>query len=139
MHRDAAQVRSGPWYRFSQAVMRRPGPIAAATGLLLIVVGRPFLRIAFTGVDAGVLPQDRSARVVDDVLEREFPPGRTAPIYVAAETDDAQAVTAWAESLGELSGAESVSPPQQADGLWRIDVVTGADGLSDEAQGLVHG
>ena len=138
LHRDAGQVRAGPWYRFSQAVMRRPGPIAAATALLLIVMGLPFLRIEFTGVDASVLPQDRSARVVDDVLEREFPPGRTAPIYIAAQTGDEQAVAAWARSLETLPGAESVSPPQQADGLWRIDVVTGADGLSDEAQGLVR-
>jgi uncharacterized membrane protein YdfJ with MMPL/SSD domain len=138
MHRDAAHVRAGPWYRFSQAVMRRPGPIAAATAALLIAMGLPFLRIEFTGVDAGVLPQDRSARVVDDVLDREFPPGRTAPIYVAAESDDARAVADWSRTLDELPGTDSVSPPRQADGLWRIDVVTGADGLSDEAQQLVR-
>ena len=56
MHRDAAHVRAGPWYRFSQVVMRRPGPIAAATAVLLIALGLPFLRIEFTGVDASVLP-----------------------------------------------------------------------------------
>jgi uncharacterized membrane protein YdfJ with MMPL/SSD domain len=138
MHRDAAQVRAGPWYRFSQAVMRRPGPIAAATAALLIAMGLPFLRIEFTGVDASVLPQDRSARVVDDVLEREFPPGRTAPIYVAAQTDDARAVAAWARGLDALPNVAASSPPEQADGLWRIDVVTGAGRLSDEAQELVR-
>jgi len=138
LHRDAAQVRSGPWYRFSQAVMRRPGPIAAATAVLLVAMGLPFLRIEFTGVDASVLPQDRSARVVHDVLEREFPPGRTAPIYVAAETDDAQSVGAWARSLDELPGTDAVSAPRKADGLWRIDVVTGADGLTEETQELVR-
>ena len=110
MHRDAAQVRAGPWYRFSRAVMRRPGPIAAATAALLIAMGLPFLRIEFTGVDASVLPQDRSARVVDDVLEREFPPGRTAPIYVAAETDDAGAVAAWAGRPPPSSTSRRRSP-----------------------------
>jgi len=138
MHRDAAQVREGPWYRFSQAVMRRPGPIAAATAALLIAMGLPFLRVEFTGVDASVLPQERSARVVDDVLEREFPPGRTSPVYVAAMTDDAAAVRAWAEELGDLPGADAVSPPRRAGDLWRIDVVTGAEALSDEAQQLVR-
>ncbi|MGH2949508.1 MAG: MMPL family transporter, partial [Solirubrobacteraceae bacterium] len=83
MHRDAAQVRSGPWYRFSQVVMRRPGPIAAATAVLLIVLGLPFLRIEFTGVDASVLPQERSARVVEDALRTEFPAAGASPIYVA--------------------------------------------------------
>ena len=32
----------------------------------------------------------------------------------------------------------TVSPPQQADGVWRIDVVTADDSLSDEAQQLVR-
>ena len=122
LHRDAANVRAGPWYRFSQAVMRRPGPIAAATTALLIAMGLPFLRIEFTGVDASVLPQDRSARVVDDVLEREFPPGRTSPIYVAAESEDPGAVAAWAQSQEAHPNPDAVSRPLQADGQWRIDV-----------------
>ena len=138
MHRDAAQVRAGPWYRFSQAVMRRPGPIAAATAALLIVMGLPFLRIEFTGVDASVLPQDRSARVVSDVLDREFPPGRTTPIYIAAETGDPGAVAAWARGLEALPNVDAVTPPRRADGVWRVDVVTGAEPLSDEAQRLVR-
>jgi uncharacterized membrane protein YdfJ with MMPL/SSD domain len=140
MQRDAEHVRAGPWYRFSQAVMRRPGPIAAATAALLIAMGLPFLRIEFTGVDASVLPQDRSARVVNDVLEREFPPGRTAPIYIAASAgeEDADDVQAYARRLAELPNAEAVPPPARANGLWRIDVVTGSDSLSDEAQELVR-
>ena len=130
-------MQEGPWYRFSQWVMKRPGPIALATAVLLIVMGLPFLRIDFTGVDASVLPTERSARVVQDALDTEFPAGRTTPIYVAAETGDAAAVREWAGTLRDL-GADAVSPPQQADGVWRIDVVTGADPLSDEAQELVR-
>jgi uncharacterized membrane protein YdfJ with MMPL/SSD domain len=138
LHHDAAQERAGPWYRLSQAVMRRPGPIAAGTAVLLIAMGLPFLRIEFTGADAGVLPQDRSARVVDDALTREFPPGRTTPIYIAAETRDATAVRNYARELERLEHVEAVVPPQQADGLWRIDVLTAADPLADEAQQVVR-
>jgi uncharacterized membrane protein YdfJ with MMPL/SSD domain len=136
--RDAAHVQAGPWYRFSQWVMKRPGPIAAATAVLLIALGLPFVRIEFTGVDASVLPTERSARVVQDALDTEFPPGRSAPLYVAAETGDAAAVREFAGTLRDLPGADAVSPPRQADGLWRIDVAAGADGLSDEAQQLVR-
>jgi RND superfamily putative drug exporter len=138
LDRDARQVQEGGWYRFSQAVMRRPGPIAAATAALLIVMGLPFLRIEFTGVDASVLPTERSARVVQDALDTEFPPGRSAPLYVAADTDDEPEARRWAGTLRELPGADAVSEPQRADGLYRIDIVTGKDSLSDEAQQLVR-
>ena len=84
MHRDAAHVQEGPWYRFSRAVMRRPAPIAAATATLLIVMGLPFLRIEFTGVDASVLPQEQLGAVVDDAIRAEFPPGPTSPVLVVA-------------------------------------------------------
>jgi uncharacterized membrane protein YdfJ with MMPL/SSD domain len=140
MHRDAAQVKAGPWYRFSRAVMRRPGPIAAATAALMIALGLPFLRIEFTGVDATVLPTERSARVVEDALRTEFPPGRSAPVYavVRAPADARAEVAAYARQLGELPGASAVTPPRPAGGLWRIDVVPREPALSDASQDLVR-
>jgi uncharacterized membrane protein YdfJ with MMPL/SSD domain len=138
MHRDAAHVRAGPWYRFSQLVMRRPVPIATVTAVLLIALGLPFLRIAFTGVDASVLPRDRSARVVQDALDTEFPPGRTSPVYVVARSGDAAAVRAYAQRLGRLPGADTVSQPARAGDVWRIDVVPGSDALSARTKQLVR-
>ena len=140
LHRDAAHVRSGPWYRFTQAVMRRPGPIAAGTAVLLIAMGLPFLRIDFTGVDASVLPTERSARVVEDALETEFPPGPTSPVIVLASAGERgrTAATDFARDLSRLGGVASVSDPEQAGGYWRIDVVPEADALSSSAKRLVE-
>jgi RND superfamily putative drug exporter len=140
MHRDAAHVQQGGWYRLSQAVMRRPGRIAVATAVLLIVMGLPFLRIQFTGVDASVLPTDRSARVVDDALRTEFPPAPTNPVYVAARAPaDARAdVQAYARELAQIDGVASVTPPVRADGLWRIDVVPRESELSASAKQVVR-
>ena len=135
LHRDAAQVRAGFWYRLSQAVMRRPGAVAGATALVLILAGLPFLRIEFTGVDASVLPAERSARVVSDALTREFPGTGRTQLYVAVRADrgDAPRVMAYAERLRKLPGAAAVAPePQPRGGWWRIDV-TGTAGLLDEA------
>ena len=84
MQRDAAHVRAGPWYRLSRAVMRRPAPVAGFAAVLLIVLGLPFLRVEFTGVDASVLPAEKSAKVVDEALRSEFPPGPTTPVLVVA-------------------------------------------------------
>jgi uncharacterized membrane protein YdfJ with MMPL/SSD domain len=140
LHRDATQERAGPWYRFSQAVMRRPGPIAAATAALLIVIGLPFLRIEFTGVDASVLPKERSARVVEDVLRTEFRDQATSPIYIAvrAPANEGGTVNGYARALEDLPGDFEVQEPVQADGLWRIDVVADAPALAESSKQLVR-
>jgi RND superfamily putative drug exporter len=140
LHRDAANVRSGPWYRFTQAVMRRPGPIAAATAVLLIAMGLPFLRIEFTGVDASVLPTERSARVVEDALETEFPPGPTSPVIVVAGAGERgrDAATAFAGDLSRLDRVATASEPEQAGGFWRIDVVPEEGELSASTKRLVE-
>ena len=138
-HQDAAQVRRGGWYRLSRAVMRRPGPIAAGAATVLILLGLPFLRIEFTGVDASVLPHERSARVVDDALRTEFPPGPTSPLTVAvrAGQDRRAEVEGFARRLEALPGVASVTPPQAGRGLWRIDVQPSGSELSDSAKALV--
>jgi len=141
-HQDAGLLARGPWYRLSQFVMRRPAPIAVGAAVLLIVLGLPFLRIDFTGVDASVLPQERSARVVDDALRTEFPPGRTAPLIVLAGAGESRsasgAVEAYARELARLDGVAAVAPPEQAGGLWRVDVVPEGTELSEGAKRLVE-
>ena len=79
---DSRPAEEGFWYRLSRFVMRRPGPIAAASAALLIALGIPFLQIKFTSPDAQILPEDRSARQVDDVLRADFPPNRDTPVRV---------------------------------------------------------
>jgi RND superfamily putative drug exporter len=140
MQRDAAHVHDGPWYRLSRAVMRRPGPIAIAAALVLVVLGLPFLRVQFTGVDASVLPEQRSAKVVDEALTRGFPPGPTTPILVAAHagSDRRADVEAYAQQLSRLPGVASVAPPVAARGLWRIDVVPRGAELSASSKQLVR-
>jgi RND superfamily putative drug exporter len=85
-----------------------------------------------------VLPRDRSARVVQDALDSEFPPGRTAPVYAVARTDDAAAVRDYARRLEDVPGVAAVPAPQRLGDLWRVDVVGEAHGLSEPAKRLVR-
>jgi RND superfamily putative drug exporter len=115
--------------------MRRPAAVAGATALVLILAGLPFLRIEFTGVDASVLPAERSARVVSDALARDFPGTERTSLYIAvrAGADDASAVSAYAERLREVPGAAAVAPERAPrGGWWRIDV-SGTGGLLEES------
>jgi RND superfamily putative drug exporter len=141
LEREASADRGGPWYRLSQAVMRRPGTVAVSTAALLVVLGLPFLRIEFTGVDPSVLPQERSARVVHDALLTEFPPNRTSPVLVAVDgpAGAAPAVRAYADRLAALPGAAPVAPEVTRVGdLWRVEVVGHGTALSSEGKAFAR-
>ncbi|HEX6457632.1 MAG TPA: MMPL family transporter [Thermoleophilaceae bacterium] len=113
--REARREDRGGWYRLSRFVMRRPAPIAAASAAFLIVLGIPFWSIRFTSVDASVLPSSASARQVDDILHREFPPNRTAPVevVVGAPARSPQ-VRALAHRIQALPDVSAVAPAQPA-------------------------
>jgi uncharacterized membrane protein YdfJ with MMPL/SSD domain len=140
LHRDASGERGGFWYRLSHAIMRRPVPFAAGAAALLIALGLPFLGIKFTGVDAGVLPRDHSARVVDDALGKEFPPNRATPVYVAARggSEDKAAVERYARRLGQVPGVVGEPRVQAARGLYRIDLVARGRPLGEQAKDVVR-
>jgi RND superfamily putative drug exporter len=136
---DARPASSGFWYRLSRFVMRRPGRIALASGLLMIVLGLPFLRVDFTAVDATVLPSGNPARVVSEALSSEFPAGRTTPVVVVASTGDQGELRAFSDELRSLPGAAAVQEPRPVgDGLARIDVVSRGGEIDDTSQELVR-
>nr|MBA2546346.1 MMPL family transporter [Solirubrobacterales bacterium] len=110
---DSRPAQEGFWYRLSRFVMRRPAPIAAASAALLIAMGIPFLQIKFTSPDAQILPEDRSARQVDNVLRADFPPNRDTPIRVVLASTEQGDVAAVQQRLGDTAGVVAVNPPQR--------------------------
>jgi len=136
--RDARPAEDGFWYRLSQLVMRFPGRIAAASAALLIALAIPFLGIEFTSVDAQVLPPAASARQVDDTLRADFPPYRDTPVTLAfrGTTADADRIAAAA---ARVPGAAAVEPPTRLeDGVWAVDVISGAPPVAEQSQQLVE-
>jgi len=110
---DSRPAEDGFWYRLSRFVMRRPAPIAAASAALLIAMGIPFLQIKFTSPDPQILPEDRSARQVDNVLRADFPPNRDTPIRVVLASTEQGDVAAVQRQLGDTAGVAAVNPPQR--------------------------
>jgi RND superfamily putative drug exporter len=136
--RDARQAHEGFWYRLSQLVMRFPGRIAATTATLLIVLGIPFLNIAFTSVDAQVLPESAHARQVDDALRADFPPYRDSPVTLAVEGGAGEAARVASEAA-QVPGAAAVARPQRLrGGVYAVDVVSRTPPLDERSQDLVH-
>ena len=138
--RDARPAQSGAWYRLSQFVMRRPGPIAAISAGVLIALGLPFFGIKFITVNASVLPHTASARQVDDALNRDFPPNRTQPlqVVVGAPAGSPQ-VRALNAELQQLPNVSAVSPAQPASATTSlISVSPSRAPLSGASQRLLH-
>ena len=136
---DSRPAEHGFWYRLSRFVMRRPAPIAAASAALLIALGIPFAQIKFTSPDAQILPSDRSARQVDDVLRAEFPPNRDTPIRIAVASSDTADAAAVADEVRATDGVIAVSPPRRLEGETTvIEAVAGTPAIENESRDTVR-
>jgi uncharacterized membrane protein YdfJ with MMPL/SSD domain len=113
--RETRPDERGAWYRLSRFVMRRPAPIAIASAALLIALGTPFAGVKFIDADASVLPASASSRQVNDILNRQFLPNRTAPleVVVGAPAGSPQ-VRALAARIRTLPDVSAVAPAQPA-------------------------
>ena len=137
--RDARATASGAWYRLSRFVMARPGRVAAVSAAVLIAAGLPFLGIAFTWVDATVLPESAVSRQVDTALKSDFPPGRTSRIGVVVDSPPDAAVRDFADRVGALPGAAGATAPVAVDRATSlVEIFPRRAELSDETQELVQ-
>jgi uncharacterized membrane protein YdfJ with MMPL/SSD domain len=137
--RDARPDAAGAWYRLSRFVMRRPGPIALASAAILIIAGLPFTGIKFTSVDASVLPKDAEARQVSTALDREFPPNRASPTYVAVDSPMNSQVQSWARKVRGVPNVAAVSKPTAVDSRTSlVQVISKRGELDDRSQDMVR-
>ena len=139
--RDARPAESGFWYRLSRFVQRRPAAIAISTATLLIVLGIPFFtQVKFISVDARVLPSSTSARQVNDIVNRDFPPNRTNPLdLVVGLPAGSNAIQQLEATISRLPDVSAISPPQPAGpSMSQIAVAPVQGPLTDATKQLVH-
>jgi len=125
------------WYSLAGFVMRRAPLVAVTSTAFLLLLGLPFLRVAFTAADARVLPEGASARQVYEQLTRDF--ARTSvPFYAVVRGQRADAAV-FARRVSGLRGNPRVLRQRRlAPGVWRLDVSAGRDYLSSDSQRLVR-
>lgn len=97
------------WARLARAVMRRPGPIALASALLLLAVATPTLQLGLTPASTNILPTSSSARQVEEKLTHNFSADPAVPIDAVAYAplSDHMIVEAYADKLAGVSGEPS--------------------------------
>lgn len=131
---DAAA--EGRWYRFSHAVMRRPGAIAAATATVMVVLAAPAVQAEWTPVDGSVVPEDLSSRTVNDTLASQYGGDGGTPVTVAVEADAAP--TEFARAASALPGVvRPAEPVDLGNDTWQIDLVVAGDAAGADARAVV--
>ncbi|HYZ29389.1 MAG TPA: MMPL family transporter [Thermoleophilaceae bacterium] len=139
--RDAGAAASEDrWHRVAHFVMRRPGIIAGVTAALMLAIAVPSLRAHWTPVDASVVPEGKSARIVSDAIQRDFGGAGSTPVTVAvtAPASQAAAVRGFAGDIRAFDQVRSVAPPAYlGSDTWRVTVAVPGDPAGDAAQQVV--
>ena len=156
--RREAEPTNGFWYRTAMFAQRRAVAVAAGVVTLLVVLGLPFLRVAFGTPDERVLPEGSPARTATERLRSEFDSSESDafPIVIKGTVDDSQ-VDRFATSVSGLDGVTRVDAPtgrymdgvmvlpademlatQRIDAAVRLSVVPEMTPISAEGEELVE-
>ena len=134
----------GAWYRIARSVMRRPVLYAAGIVVILLLLGTPFLRASFGGIDARVLPEGTPSRVVSEALESDFggaaDPAVTLAVTVAGSIEDPgtqQELAAYVGQVGELAGVETAELSDSDGSTAEVAVFLSGDALSSSSREIV--
>jgi len=130
----SADAEDGAWARLARAVMRRPLPVLVAVVAVLVVLGLPFLRVTFGGVDARVLPAGTESRLADEALSTDFSAGNAGnPIdVVVRDSTRPAALTSYVAALRAVPGVVTAEVARSEDGTAHV-VVTSLGEAQDRA------
>ena len=137
---------SGAWYRLARSVMRRPVAYMAVIVVLLLTLGAPFLRVAWGGTDARVLPAATAPRQVTVALARDFPGNATSPIEslvrfggpVAGSQARGTELASYVSALTAIPGVTGASVTGVRGDIARVDIRYSDDPMSAGARGIVQ-
>ncbi|HXP21831.1 MAG TPA: MMPL family transporter [Streptosporangiaceae bacterium] len=157
VHQRRPQEATGGWYRLAHSVMRRPFAYLAVIIVLLLTLGAPFLRVAWGGTDARVLPATAAPRVVTEALNRDFPGNATSPIESlvtfggpvagspargagpggSASLRRAAELASYVSALSRIPGVTGAQVTGVKGDIARVDLRYRSDPMSAAARGIV--
>jgi RND superfamily putative drug exporter len=123
------------WSGLAHWVLRYPISIAIVTVAVMIFAGLPFLRVELTRADASVLPQDSSARRVDEAIRKRFSADPASRIVIVTRPGPEGEVREGAvRKLTRQPTVEEVEQPVSVSaGVTRIDAQLRGDPFADKA------
>ncbi len=153
----------GFWYRTAMFAQRHAVAVSVGVVSVLVLLGMPFLSVAFGVPDERVLPEDDATRVATERLRSDFDTSEadSLPVVVrgSAEADSLTdaAIGAYAAEVSATPGVERVDAPtgryvdgiqvaptdaalanQRIDDAFRLNVVPSVTPISEEGERLVE-
>jgi len=119
--RPVPPVGEGFWHRVAAAVMGRPIAVALTSVVILVLLGLPFLHVAFGFPDDRVLPSNASSHQVNQELRTEFNSYEAFPIWVVATGIGSPASPDRSAEIDRYAAALSA-----VKGVSRVDALTGS-------------
>jgi RND superfamily putative drug exporter len=129
------------WARFARAVMRRPGTVAVATAGVLLLLGLPFLRVEWGGIDTRALPAQTESRLATQALDADFTvqPGNVVDVFWSDPTPSPERLEALRSDLAALPGAAGAQVRGWDGGdAFHLAVTYDGDTITPESTALVH-
>jgi uncharacterized membrane protein YdfJ with MMPL/SSD domain len=125
------------WERLAGAVMARPWVYVATIVPVLVLLGSPFLKVEFGGVDHRALPDGTPSREVAETLQRDFPQAGE-PVRVVLRDASPGRTQAFAHRLESMEGVTGVTVAGTRGGDTVLDVTHRFDVYSPAAKHLVR-
>lgn len=103
------------------AALRRPAPVAAAIGAVVLLLAAPALALKTGPFSIGQLPKDDPARHSEELIEESAGGGLEAPFVLVAaspsgpitEEGKLEALSRWQRRISHTTGVQSVIGPSQ--------------------------
>jgi RND superfamily putative drug exporter len=122
IRRQARREARRRWYAFSHFVMRRAVAVLLTTAAVLLALGVPLAHLQLGPADHKSLPIGVESRVVQEIIEREFPHAHLVPLILVARTEgpahQGTGLTAL-HALGE--GLKAMPDVDRVVGLTTVD------------------
>jgi RND superfamily putative drug exporter len=98
------------WAQWSGLVQRRPWPMLAAAGAVLLALAAPALGMRLGFADAGNDARSATSRQAYDLLAEGFGPGFSSPLIVVTQGGQ-RAAGVMHHTLARTAGVAAVTPP----------------------------
>jgi RND superfamily putative drug exporter len=130
----------GRWAHTARNVMRRPVPVVIGSLLVLGILAAPISNIAFSQVDARVLPQSDPAAVASSVIDERFTGLEGSPIEVVIPNGAGKEIEIN-NFLARVQGVYGISRVGQIEYFGndvRVQVISKEPSRTLEAQRIIH-